>query len=181
MLNKLYSCILQLFNNHTRVPPSAWAALDLPKPEEIPNIDLEIINYHRPLLGTFHAKFMVVDRKVAVINSNNIQDRPNLEMMAHLEGPIVVTRFFLRNFSHLMGEKPQSYTALSKRAVCSSTGISVSGRQSVPRQDRNCQGREGSTHPPAQAEQADDGGVRAVHEGPGKLAPLELCQPLWRR
>ncbi|KAH8919218.1 hypothetical protein BT69DRAFT_510854 [Atractiella rhizophila] len=32
---------------------------------------------------------MVVDRKVAVINSNNIQDRPNLEMMAHLEGPIV--------------------------------------------------------------------------------------------
>jgi len=53
------------------------------------------------LLGTFHAKFLIVDRKVALINSNNIQgelqlerarltaDRPNLELMSHLEGPIV--------------------------------------------------------------------------------------------
>jgi len=41
------------------------------------------------LLGTFHAKFLIVDRKVALINSNNIQDRPNLEMMQHFEGPIV--------------------------------------------------------------------------------------------
>jgi hypothetical protein len=40
-------------------------------------------------LGTFHAKFLIVDRKVALINSNNIQDRPNLEMMQHFEGPIV--------------------------------------------------------------------------------------------
>lgn len=51
-------------------------------------------------MGTFHAKFLIVDRKVALINSNNIQgefsglielmaDRPNLELMSHLEGPIV--------------------------------------------------------------------------------------------
>ena len=46
-------------------------------------------NFHRLLLGTFHAKFLLVDRKVALINSNNIQDRPNLEMMQHFEGPIV--------------------------------------------------------------------------------------------
>lgn len=32
---------------------------------------------------------MVVDRKVALVNSNNIQDRANMEMMVHLEGPIV--------------------------------------------------------------------------------------------
>ena len=43
----------------------------------------------RPLLGTFHCKFMIVDRKVALVNSNNIQDRANMEMMVHLEGPIV--------------------------------------------------------------------------------------------
>lgn len=30
-------------------------------------------NFHRVLLGTFHAKFLVVDRKVALLNSNNIQ------------------------------------------------------------------------------------------------------------
>jgi hypothetical protein len=32
---------------------------------------------------------MIVDRKMALLNSNNIQDRPNMEMMIHLEGPIV--------------------------------------------------------------------------------------------
>jgi hypothetical protein len=32
---------------------------------------------------------MIVDRKMALLNSNNIQDRPNMEMMMHLEGPIV--------------------------------------------------------------------------------------------
>ena len=46
-------------------------------------------NYHRPIVGTFHAKYMVIDRRVACISSNNIQDRVNLEMNLHLEGPIV--------------------------------------------------------------------------------------------
>lgn len=32
---------------------------------------------------------MIVDRKVVLINSCNIQDRPNLEMMTHLEGPVI--------------------------------------------------------------------------------------------
>lgn len=41
------------------------------------------------MLGTFHAKFMVVDRKIALCQSNNIQDNDNLEMMCQFEGPIV--------------------------------------------------------------------------------------------
>ena len=41
------------------------------------------------MLGTFHCKYMVVDRKFAVPQSNNIQDNDNMEMMIHLEGPIV--------------------------------------------------------------------------------------------
>ncbi|KUI56836.1 hypothetical protein VP1G_04219 [Cytospora mali] len=61
----------------------------IPAPHEIPNIDLQVMNYHHPLLGTFHAKYMVVDRKIAVLQSNNIQDNDNMEMMVHLEGPIV--------------------------------------------------------------------------------------------
>lgn len=64
-------------------------SIRLPSKEEAPYLDMEVVNYHRPVLGTFHAKFMVVDRKIAVVSSNNIQDNDNVEMMAHLEGPIV--------------------------------------------------------------------------------------------
>lgn len=48
-----------------------------------------MINFHRPLLGTFHAKFTVIDRRIALLQSSNIQDNDNLEMLTHIEGPIV--------------------------------------------------------------------------------------------
>lgn len=64
-------------------------AVNLPRPEEIPNIDLQVMNYHQPMLGTFHCKYMIVDRNQAILQSNNIQDNDNMEMMIHLEGPIV--------------------------------------------------------------------------------------------
>ncbi|MBW0496992.1 hypothetical protein O181_036707 [Austropuccinia psidii MF-1] len=81
----------QIFKNHQKVKPntSDWREVGLPDPKDIPNLELEVINFHRVLLGTFHSKFLVVDRTVALLNSNNIQDRPNIEMMIHLEGPIV--------------------------------------------------------------------------------------------
>ncbi|KAG0149930.1 hypothetical protein CROQUDRAFT_668840 [Cronartium quercuum f. sp. fusiforme G11] len=81
----------QAFKNHQPVKPhtSAWKEVGLPSLSEIPNLELEVINFHRVILGTFHAKFLVIDRTVALLNSNNIQDRPNVEMMIHLEGPIV--------------------------------------------------------------------------------------------
>ncbi|CAG8954511.1 hypothetical protein HYFRA_00004424 [Hymenoscyphus fraxineus] len=81
----------QLFDNHLDIPEKDYTgkAVALPAKHEIPNIDLEVTNYHRPMLGTFHCKYMVVDRKVAVLQSNNIQDNDNLEMMTQLEGPIV--------------------------------------------------------------------------------------------
>ncbi|KAI0050745.1 hypothetical protein FA95DRAFT_1535710 [Auriscalpium vulgare] len=79
----------QVVKNHVVVPPAGWSKVGLPEEHEIPGVQLEVVNYHRPALGTFHAKYMVVDRKVACLNSNNIQDRPNVEMMVHLEGPIV--------------------------------------------------------------------------------------------
>ena len=41
------------------------------------------------MLGTFHAKFMVVDRRIAIVQSDNIQDNDNMEMCVQLEGPIV--------------------------------------------------------------------------------------------
>ncbi len=66
-----------------------WKANGLPTESDIPNLNVEILNYHRPLMGTFHAKLLIVDRQVALINSNNIQDRPNIEACIRLEGDIV--------------------------------------------------------------------------------------------
>lgn len=61
----------------------------LPHPSEIPNVDLQVINFHRPVFGTFHSKFTVIDRRIALLQSSNIQDNDNLEMLSHIEGPIV--------------------------------------------------------------------------------------------
>ncbi|KAF4958007.1 hypothetical protein FSARC_11136 [Fusarium sarcochroum] len=76
---------------HQTVKPKSYTSksVELPSPQEIPNIDFEVVSLHRPLLGTLHAKFCVVDRKIAAIMSNNTEDNDNLEMMAHVEGPIV--------------------------------------------------------------------------------------------
>lgn len=83
--------IKQIKDNHQIVPIEEYTgqAVKLPHPSEVPNLDLQVQNYHRPVLGTFHSKFMVVDRRIAIVQSNNIQDNDNLEMMSHVEGPIV--------------------------------------------------------------------------------------------
>ncbi|KAH9948260.1 hypothetical protein B0H21DRAFT_734365 [Amylocystis lapponica] len=80
-----------LAETHVRVFEDEWTGdeVKLPKESDMPGLDFELVNYHQPMLGTFHSKFMVVDRKMAILCSNNIQDRPNMEMMVHLEGPIV--------------------------------------------------------------------------------------------
>lgn len=81
----------QILNNHQKVSVKEFTgeAVRLPHPDEVPGIDMEVVNFHRPALGTFHSKFMVVDRKYGVLSSNNIQDNDNVEMMVSLEGPIV--------------------------------------------------------------------------------------------
>lgn len=83
--------IKQFMDNHQMMSVKEYTGpmVQLPAPDDIPHIDMEVQNFHRPLLGTFHAKYMVVDRQIAVVQSNNIQDNCNLEMMTHLEGPIV--------------------------------------------------------------------------------------------
>ena len=82
---------VQVVDNHTVANENEYTgkSVNMPHPLEIPNVDLQAINYHRPMLGTFHCKFMVVDRKIAVVSSNNIQSNDNCEMATHLEGPIV--------------------------------------------------------------------------------------------
>ncbi|WWC60775.1 uncharacterized protein I303_103351 [Kwoniella dejecticola CBS 10117] len=81
----------QVIDPHQAVDVKTYTGdkVKLPSPEEIPGCILEVQNYHQPPVGTFHAKYMVVDRQIAILNSNNIQDRVNVEMMNHIEGPIV--------------------------------------------------------------------------------------------
>ena len=59
-------------------------AIRLPSPKDVPNLDMQVVNYHRPMVGTFHAKFMVVDRKIGVVSSNNIQASDPTELF---DGP----------------------------------------------------------------------------------------------
>lgn len=56
----------------------------LPSVQEAPHLDMQVLNYHRPMLGTFHSKFMVVDRKIGIVSSNNIQDNSNMEMVSSI-------------------------------------------------------------------------------------------------
>jgi phosphatidylserine/phosphatidylglycerophosphate/cardiolipin synthase-like enzyme len=79
------------FNAHQVVKPAAYSGktIQLPTPEEIPNLDFEVISFHKLVLGTLHAKFCIVDRKQAAVMSNNMEDNDNVEMMTHVEGPIV--------------------------------------------------------------------------------------------
>ncbi|BCS24462.1 IQ calmodulin-binding motif protein [Aspergillus puulaauensis] len=81
----------QVWESHLSVEEKKYVGgkVNLPTSDEIPHLDMQVINYHRPIIGTFHAKFMIVDRRIALLQSSNIQDNDNLEMMAHVEGPIV--------------------------------------------------------------------------------------------
>ncbi|KAK4691476.1 hypothetical protein P7C70_g9340, partial [Phenoliferia sp. Uapishka_3] len=49
----------QVMENHQFVDEKTYTGdrVHLPPPHEIPNIDLEVINYHVPPVGTFHAKY----------------------------------------------------------------------------------------------------------------------------
>lgn len=81
----------QVFKPHYEVSEREFTdpQVNLPPLSEIPNVDLQVLNFHQPMLGTFHAKFMVVDRRMALLQSNNIQDNANMEMAVQVEGPIV--------------------------------------------------------------------------------------------
>ncbi|OAQ99609.1 hypothetical protein LLEC1_04887 [Akanthomyces lecanii] len=83
--------LANLSDSHARVKQGSYTgkSIGLPAPDEIPNVDLEVMNLHTIPLGTLHSKFCVVDGKYAAIMSNNMADNDNMEMMVHLEGPIV--------------------------------------------------------------------------------------------
>lgn len=54
----------------------------------LPSCDMRVKSIHVPLLGTMHAKYVVVDRKIVVLSSNNVQDRPNAELAVSMIGEV---------------------------------------------------------------------------------------------
>ncbi|CRK43120.1 hypothetical protein BN1708_008978 [Verticillium longisporum] len=83
--------VKQVYTPHYDVGEKEFTDLQvaLPRRADVPNIDLQVLNYHKPMLGTFHSKFMIVDRRIGLVQSNNIQDNANLEMAIQVEGPLV--------------------------------------------------------------------------------------------
>lgn len=79
--------------SHQIIRPAALASrhIQLPRPDEIPNLDIEVLSVHSVVLGTLHAKFCIVDREIATVMSNNVEDNANMEMLIHLEGKIVAS------------------------------------------------------------------------------------------
>jgi hypothetical protein len=53
------------------------------------DVNVAVKSIHVPLLGTMHAKFLVIDDKSVVLSSNNVQDRPNVEMAITFQGSVV--------------------------------------------------------------------------------------------
>ncbi|RAL61094.1 hypothetical protein DID88_010435 [Monilinia fructigena] len=147
----------QLLDNHYLVPEKEYLgkAVSLPTAAEIPNLDLQVMNYHRPMLGTFHCKYMIVDRKFAVLQSNNIQDNDNMEMMTHLEGPIVDSLYDMALISwHKKFDPPlPSYNSPAAQGGLSS--FENKGHDEIFDQNGSIRGHSAVIHPERmQAQQA---------------------------
>jgi phosphatidylserine/phosphatidylglycerophosphate/cardiolipin synthase-like enzyme len=151
--------------------------VNIPKPEEIPNIDLQVMNYHKPMLGTYHCKYMVVDRKYAVLQSNNIQDNDNMEMMTQLEGPIVDSLYDMALISwHKVLEPPLP----SLNSPASQSGVGSFGDTSHHEMFRQGEVQVNAPQPSDsnQLETADIRGVPSQNLIPGEDAGLREAEQL---
>ncbi|KAL5349104.1 hypothetical protein ACLOAV_005392 [Pseudogymnoascus australis] len=149
-------------------------AVNVPKPEEIPNIDLQVMNYHKPMLGTYHCKYMIVDRKYAILQSNNIQDNDNMEMMIQLEGPIVDSLYDMALISwHKALEPPlPSHNSPAAQGGVGSFGKTSHHemfRRGNTQSNANNEAQVGNT---SQLETADIGGIPSQNLISGENAGL---------
>ena len=78
--------IRNIRNNTRHIPRNLWnKELGLSVDT---SSDVEIKSVHIPMFGTMHSKFMVVDGSFVVLSSNNVQDRPNMELAVSLKGEV---------------------------------------------------------------------------------------------
>ena len=85
------------FYDHKPFPPNALtqskskidpAFYNLPRPEDVPALDLRVRAIHHGLLGALHTKMIVVDGRLAVVGSKNIDGDTCMEYTMALEGSI---------------------------------------------------------------------------------------------
>lgn len=149
----------QVLDNHQIVSVEEYTGKNvrLPHPDELPHVDLQVVNYHRPVFGTFHSKYMVVDRRIAILSSNNIQDIDNLEMMTHIEGPIVDSFYDMSLCSWYKELKPPLPCLKSPAA-----------QGNLPSHDQR---QKGQTSTPMNIPNATAGGNAQTNDSPGELHP----------
>jgi phosphatidylserine/phosphatidylglycerophosphate/cardiolipin synthase-like enzyme len=158
--------IKQVVENHQIMSVKQYTApaVRLPSPEEIPNVDMEVQNFHRPMLGTFHSKFMVVDRKVAIVQSNNIQDNDNMEMMTHIEGDIVNSVYDTALLSWARALNPplpcldSPARSANVQTFCDPSFVNLfhsNGNQQVPKEPLRNEHHERENHQSALPDQVD--------------------------
>ncbi|KAH8647269.1 hypothetical protein BX600DRAFT_476429 [Xylariales sp. PMI_506] len=125
--------IKQIFKHHQKLDPDFYSGekVKLPHPSEVPNLDMEVSSLHVPPLGTLHSKFMVVDRQIALVESNNMENNSNMEMMTHLEGPIVDSLYdcFLMTWNEKMTPPLPSYNSPAR---IGGIGNSSAGKPQYP-------------------------------------------------
>lgn len=100
-------------------PPSAWVKkLGLPDPSELNGLDLEIKSIFILPFSVMHPKFIIVDRKTAVLPSCNISWEEWFEGAVTLTGPVVEQFLkFYRTFWERREDVPTSLDVPDSAAV----------------------------------------------------------------
>ncbi|CAF9929910.1 MAG: hypothetical protein HETSPECPRED_007496 [Heterodermia speciosa] len=73
-----------------KYPPSAWASkLGLPPPEQLQGLELQVKSLFFLPFSVLHPKFVIVDRRVALLPSCNVSWETWLECCLQISGPVV--------------------------------------------------------------------------------------------
>lgn len=70
-------------------PPTAWKKLGLPRADELEGLDVKVVRKFFWPLGIIHSKYVVVDRKLAILPSCNVSWERWYEVAVTLTGPVV--------------------------------------------------------------------------------------------
>ncbi|PMD36159.1 hypothetical protein L207DRAFT_533046 [Hyaloscypha variabilis F] len=74
-------------------PPSSWAGLGLPRPEELTGLDLVVKSVFVRPFSVMHPKFILVDRKIAFMPSCNVSWEDWFEGCIEMQGDIALKLF----------------------------------------------------------------------------------------
>lgn len=80
----------QMIKAHQLVQPDEYSGgrVQLPRPEEIPNVLLEVLNYHVPPVGTFHSKYceFLLSRVRQAADCSTVRELGGISAMISLNG-----------------------------------------------------------------------------------------------